>query len=98
MAFYYKNVVKAEKTGDREVTFTFDVKGNRELPQIVGQLSVLPKKFWEGNGADGQQRDIMKTTLEIPLGSGAYRVKSSMPAARSPTSASRTIGPRICRS
>ncbi len=76
MAFYYKNVVKAEKTGDNEVTFTFDVKGNRELPQIVGQLSVLSKKFWEGTGADGQPRDIMKSSLEIPVGSGAYRVKS----------------------
>jgi microcin C transport system substrate-binding protein len=75
-AFYYKNVVKAEKTGDHEVTFTFDVKGNRELPQIVGQLNVLSKKFWEGTGPDGQQRDIMKSTLEIPVGSGAYRVKS----------------------
>ena len=75
-AFYYKNVVKAEKTGDNEVTFTFDVKGNRELPQIVGQLSVLSKKFWEGTGPDGQPRDIMKSTLEIPVGSGAYRVKS----------------------
>ena len=29
---YYKNVVAAEKTGDREVTFSFDMKGNRELP------------------------------------------------------------------
>ena len=76
MAFYYKNVVKAEKTGDNEVTFTFDVNGNRELPQIVGQLSVLSKKFWEGTGADGQPRDIMKSSLEIPVGSGAYRVKS----------------------
>ena len=26
---YYKNVVKAEKTGDNEVTFTFDSKGNQ---------------------------------------------------------------------
>lgn len=76
MAFYYKDVVKAEKTGDNEVTFTFDVKGNRELPQIVGQLSVLSKKYWEGTGADGQPRDIMKSSLEIPVGSGAYRVKS----------------------
>ena len=38
-ARYYKNVVKAEKTGDREVTFTFDVKGNRELPAIVGEMA-----------------------------------------------------------
>jgi microcin C transport system substrate-binding protein len=75
-AFYYKNVVKAEKTGDNEVTFTFDVKGNRELPQIVGQLSVLSKKFWEGTGPDGQPRDITKTSMEIPVGSGVYRIKS----------------------
>ena len=78
-AFYYKNVVKAEKTGDNEVTFTFDSKGNRELPQIVGQLTVIPKKWWEGTGADGQPRDITKSSLEIPLGSGAYRVKSVDP-------------------
>ena len=75
-AFYYKNVVKAEKTGENEVTFTFDVKGNRELPQIVGQIMVLPKHFWEGKGPDGQERDVTKTTMEAPLGSGAYKVKS----------------------
>ena len=75
-AFYYKNVVKAEKTGDNEVTFFFDSKGNRELPQIVGQLSVIPKKWWEATGADGQKRDITKSSLEIPLGSGAYKIKS----------------------
>ncbi len=74
--FYYKNVVKAEKTGEREVTFTFDVKGNRELPQIVGQLSVLPKHYWEAKGANGEPRDLTKTTLEPPLGSGPYKIKS----------------------
>ena len=78
-AFYYKNVVKAEKTGDNEVTFTFDVKNNRELPQIVGQLTVLPKHFWEGNGPDGKPRDITKSTLEKPLGSGPYKIKSFDP-------------------
>ncbi|CAN1722630.1 microcin C transport system substrate-binding protein [Hyphomicrobium sp. 1Nfss2.1] len=79
MAFYYKNVTKAEKTGPNEVTFTFDTKNNRELPQIVGQLTVLPKKWWETNGADGQPRDITKSSLEVPLGSGAYRIKSFDP-------------------
>ena len=78
-AFYYKNVVKAEKTGDHEVTFTFDVKGNRELPQIIGQLSVVPKKFWQGKDADGKPRDMTKSSMEIPVGSGAYRVKSFDP-------------------
>ena len=72
---YYKNVVKAEKTGDREVTFTFDTKGNRELPAIVGQLNVIPKHYWEGKDANGAQREITNTTLEPPVGSGAYRIK-----------------------
>ena len=36
---YYKNVVRAEKTGDREVTFVFDVKGNGgELKLIVADI------------------------------------------------------------
>ncbi len=78
-AFYYKNVVKAEKTGDHEVTFSFDSKGNRELPLIVGQLTVIPKAWWEAKGADGQQRDITKSNLEVPVGSGPYRVKSFDP-------------------
>lgn len=73
-ALYYKNVVKVEKTGDREVTFRFDVKNNLELPLIVGQIVVLPKHYWTGKKADGTPRDITKTTLEPPLGSGPYRI------------------------
>jgi microcin C transport system substrate-binding protein len=72
---YYRHVTKAEKTGDREVTFTFDQPGNRELPSIVGQLYVLPKHWWEGTDASGNKRDIRNTTLELPLGSGPYRIK-----------------------
>jgi microcin C transport system substrate-binding protein len=73
--FYYRNVVKVEKTAEREVTFTFDAPGNREKPQIVGQLSILPKHWWEGTDAQGRRRDISQTTLEPPLGSGPYRIK-----------------------
>ncbi|MGB8604535.1 extracellular solute-binding protein [Bradyrhizobium sp.] len=72
---YYRHVVKAEKNGDREIKFTFDAPGNRELPQIVGQLTVLPKHWWEGSDSEGRKRDISGTTLEKPLGSGAYRIK-----------------------
>jgi microcin C transport system substrate-binding protein len=75
-AFYYKNVVAARKTGEREVTFDFDKPGNRELPLIVGQLIVLPKHWWEGTSPDGRKRDITVTTVEPPLGGGAYRIKS----------------------
>ncbi|RLP76268.1 ABC transporter substrate-binding protein [Xanthobacter tagetidis] len=77
--FYYSHVSKAEKTGDREVTFTFDQAGNRELPQIVGQLMVLPKHWWTGTDANGKPRDIAQGTLEPPLGSGAYKIKSFAP-------------------
>jgi microcin C transport system substrate-binding protein len=74
-AAYNRHVVKVEKTGDREITFTFDGPGNRELPQIVGQLLVLPQHWWEGTDTNGNKRDIGNTTLEPPLGSGAYRIK-----------------------
>jgi microcin C transport system substrate-binding protein len=72
---YYRHVVKAEQTGEREVTFTFDGPGNRELPQILGQLTVLPKHWWEGSDASGRTRSVEATTLEMPLGSSAYRIK-----------------------
>jgi microcin C transport system substrate-binding protein len=74
-ASYYLHVTRVEKTGDHEITFTFDSPGNRELPTIVGELSVLPKHWWEGTDTDGKKRDISATTLEKPLGSGPYRVK-----------------------
>ena len=76
---YYRHVVKAETTGEREVTFTFDGPGNRELPQIVGQLPVLPKHWWEGTDKSGRKRDVTQTTLEPPLGSGPYRLKDFAP-------------------
>ena len=79
MGFYYKNVSRAEATGDNEVTFHFDVKNNRELPMIMGQLTILPKHWWTGKDANGVQRDPMKTTLEAPLGSGPYRIKEVKP-------------------
>jgi microcin C transport system substrate-binding protein len=79
MGLYYKNVSRAEATGDNEVTFYFDVKNNRELPMIMGQLTILPKHYWTGKDASGNARDPMKTTLEPPLGSGPYRIKQVTP-------------------
>jgi microcin C transport system substrate-binding protein len=79
MSAYYRHVTKAEKTGEREVTFHFDAPGNRELPQIIGQLQVVPKHWWEGTDKSGKKRDITATTLEPPLGSGAYRIREFVP-------------------
>jgi microcin C transport system substrate-binding protein len=74
-ASYYRHVVKTEKTGERDIKFSFDATGNRELPTIVGELPVLPKHYWEGTDSQGRKRDISATTLEKPLGSGPYRIK-----------------------
>ncbi len=71
---YYKNVTRAEKTGERQVTFYFDAKNNRELPFIVGELYILPKHYWAGKTKKGEPRSVSKTTLEPPLGSGPYKI------------------------
>lgn len=70
--FYYASVTKAEKLGERQVKFSFTNGDNRELPLIVGQMPVLSKKYW-------QDRDFTATTLEIPVGSGPYRVERFEP-------------------
>ncbi|WP_409530066.1 extracellular solute-binding protein [Shinella zoogloeoides] len=76
LANYYKHVVSAEKTGERDVTFRFDEKNNRELPNILGQFQIVPKHWWEGTDAKGNKRDIGRTTLEPVMGSGPYRIAS----------------------
>lgn len=72
---YYGNVDQVVKTGPRSVKFTFKPGENRELPLILGQIPVLPKHWWES-------RDFEKTSLEAPLGSGPYKVKSFEPGRR----------------
>ncbi len=71
---YYRHVRGAEVTGEREVTFKFDGPGVRELPLILGQLTILPKHWWEAPDKSGQPRNVANTTLEPPLGSGPYRI------------------------
>jgi len=67
---YYRDVAEVKATSERRALFVFR-KGvvNRELPLILGQLTILPKHWWEG-------RDFNQPLLEPPLGSGPYRVKT----------------------
>ncbi len=76
LAAYYSHVVAVEQTGEWEITFTFDGANNSELPIIVGQFSIFPKHYWEGTDADGEPRDFLQPTLDPPLGSGPYRIKT----------------------
>ncbi|MFP4315497.1 MAG: extracellular solute-binding protein [Desulfovibrionales bacterium] len=65
---YYAGVDRVEALGENAVRFTFKPDEiNAELPLIIGQLPVLPQHFWEN-------RDFSRTSLEIPLGSGPYRI------------------------
>jgi microcin C transport system substrate-binding protein len=80
LAAFYRRVVKADQTGAHEVTFIFDAPNDRELPLVLGQLMVLPQHWWTGTEANGRKRNVGETTLEPPLGSGPYRIKSFEPA------------------
>jgi microcin C transport system substrate-binding protein len=64
---YYADVDQAIAEDPLHVLFKFKTGSNRELPLILGQLPVLPKHWWA-------HRDFTKANLEIPLGSGPYRV------------------------
>jgi microcin C transport system substrate-binding protein len=75
MAQYYADVSKVEETAPGEVTFFFSTTNNRELPTILGQILILPQHWWEGTDANGKQRDIGASTLELPMGSGPYKMK-----------------------
>lgn len=75
-AIIYRDVTKVGKTGEREVTFRFARAGNRDLPFIVSQLQIAPRHHWMGRSVNGETRDMTRTTLEPPIGSGPYRIKS----------------------
>lgn len=72
---YYANVKEAKAEGDHRVKFAFTMAGNRELPLIMSQMTILPRHYWQG-------RNFAATTLEPPVGSGPYKVKSVDPGRR----------------
>ena len=65
----YAPIVKVEKTAENKVKFTFNDTKNKELPMIVAAMPILSKAYYA-------KVDFEKTTLESPLGSGAYKVES----------------------
>ncbi|WP_404423021.1 extracellular solute-binding protein [Thalassospira australica] len=65
---YYASVDKVEAIDDLTVRFDFKPGNNRELPMIIAELAIMPKHYWEG-------RDFSKTTFDIPVGSGAYKIR-----------------------
>lgn len=70
--FFYADVSQVEALDTHRVKYTFKDANNRELALSVGSLPVLPKHFWE-------DKEFDKSTLEIPLGSGPYRISKVEP-------------------
>jgi microcin C transport system substrate-binding protein len=64
---YWGDVSEVVVESPRRVTFRFRTNENRELALILGQMNILPKHYWEG-------RDFARPTLDVPLGSGPYRI------------------------
>jgi microcin C transport system substrate-binding protein len=64
---YYTAVDRAVAESPRRVVFHLKARDNRELPKILGDLTVLSKKFFEG-------RDFTAPLTEPPLGSGPYAI------------------------
>lgn len=69
MKIQYADVADVAVEGPRRVVFHFRSNQNRDLPLMVGGLSVLPKHFFEG-------RDFERPLTDAPIGSGPYRVAS----------------------
>ncbi len=69
---YYADVDTVVAETPLTVRFNFKHAGNRELPLIIGQLQILPKHWWA-------TRDFNKANLEVPLGSGPYRITQVSP-------------------
>ena len=67
--YYYGDVSEVIKINENKVKFEFSTNTNKELVLIVGQLPVLPKHYWEN-------KNFEETTLDVPIGSGPYKVKS----------------------
>lgn len=69
-------VARMEKVGERSVKFTFNEKSDREFPLILATATpILPKHAVDPDTFD-------QSSLQIPVGSGPYTVKSLRPGER----------------
>jgi microcin C transport system substrate-binding protein len=68
----YADVIGVEQTGPRSVRFRFQGGRPRGTLYTVAQMPILPKHYWEG-------RDFARPSIDLPLGSGPYRIASVDP-------------------
>ncbi|OWJ64317.1 extracellular solute-binding protein [Inquilinus limosus] len=71
-ARFYDDMASIEALDERRVRFTAKNLNNPQLLKAMASFPILPKHWWEG-------RDFGGLTMEPPLGSGAYKIKSVDP-------------------
>ncbi len=67
-----KDVEACDVLGPHQVRYRFRGKNNRDLPLTLAELPIFSKAYYA-------KVDFTKSTLDPPLGSGAYQVKSFKP-------------------
>ena len=69
----YGKVTSTEMVGENGIKMNFINNEDKELPLIIaGFLPIIPKKYYS-------TIDVTKTFLDIPLGSGPYKIESLEP-------------------
>lgn len=65
---YFADLGNVEVVSKKKIKFVISNPDNKDLIQTIASLPVLPQHFWAG-------KDFEKGSLEVPLGSGAYKVQ-----------------------
>ena len=65
-----QTMASIEKTGPNRVRINFTMKNNPTLPTVIALMPIMPKHYWE-------KRDPFKPSMDIPVGSGPYRIVSA---------------------
>ncbi|MEM7193993.1 MAG: extracellular solute-binding protein [Pseudomonadota bacterium] len=66
---FYEEISEAEAIDDRRLKFTFATTDKMKPITIAAGMSPLPVHYWK-------DRDVTESTLEPPLSSGPYRIRS----------------------
>ncbi len=69
---FYEEVESVEVLDDHQLKFSFSTRDNMKPLIKIASLSPEPRHYWA-------ERDISRTFLEPPLGSGAYRISNVDP-------------------
>jgi|TARA_Y100000310_G_scaffold258345_1_gene266720 microcin C transport system substrate-binding protein len=63
----YRQIVSVEESGPGQVTFRFKNSRSAKDAQTIAGMLVIPEHVW-------RDRNFDETTMEIPIGSGPYRI------------------------